>query len=224
MLAGGKGKRLWPLTDKIPKPLVKVMGKPILEYSVDLLARHGVEEIILSTGYMHDQIEKHFGSGEKFGVKISYSVEEEPLGTGGALKKAENLLHEKFFMLNGDNISDYDLTALTERHEKQQALATLTLVEVVDVSSYGVARLGGEKIVEFVEKPAPEEAPSSLANAGCYAIEKKALKFLPSGFNLIEKTLFPALAEQGKLFYYIHKGKWFTTDTHERLEKAEKEL
>ncbi len=224
VLAGGKGERLRPLTNNIPKPLVKVRGKPILQYSVELLTEHGVKEIILGTGYMHEKIEEYFGAGKKFGVKILYSVEKEPLGTGGALKATEKKLESRFIMLNGDNIADYDFTAMAKEHERNSALATLALSRVKDVTSFGVAKLEGAKIVEFAEKPSKEEAPSNWVNAGAYVIEKKAMEFLPQGFNLIEKTMFPALARRGKLFGYKHKGKWFTTDTLERLEAAENGL
>ena len=224
VLAGGKGERLKPLTDKIPKPLLKVNKKPILQYSVELLAKHGVKEIILGVGYMHEQIKEYFDSGSKFGVSIVYSVETEPLGTGGALKQAEEMLDERFFMLNGDNIADYNLTEQAKAHTENKARATLSLAEVDDVTSYGVAKLENEKIVEFVEKPSKEEAPSNFVNAGCYVIEKEALSLMPDDFNLIEKTLFPKLAEQGKLFGFKHQGYWFSTDTIERIKKAEKEL
>ena len=224
VLAGGKGERLRPLTLETPKPLVKVKGKPILEYSIELLKQHGVTEVILSIGYLHEKIIDHFKDGKDFGLNIVYAIEEEPLGTGGALKQAEEMLNESFFMLNGDNIADYNLTELSKTHFEKNALATLTLSEVDDVSSYGVAKLEEEKIVEFVEKPKKEDAPSNWVNAGAYAIEKKALEFLPEGFNLIEKTMFPTLAEQGKLFSYKHSGKWFTTDTFDRIKKAEENL
>ena len=224
VLAGGKGERLKPLTNDIPKPLVNVNNKPILEYGIENLVQHGVKEIILSTGYLHEKIEEHFGNGEKFGARIIYSVETEPLGTGGALKKAEELLHNSFFMLNGDNIANFNLSGLALKHEENGALATLILSEVKDVSSFGVAKLDDERISEFVEKPKQEDAPSNWVNAGCYAIEKDALEYLPSGFNLIEKTMFPKLASIGKLYSYKHKGYWFTTDTFERIEKAESGL
>ena len=224
VLAGGKGERLRPLTNDLPKPLVKVKGKPILEYNIELLAKHGVTEIIIATGYLHEKIEAYFRDGEKFGVKIIYSEEKEPLGTGGALKKAESILQNQFFMLNGDNISNFDLTAIGETHCNSNCEATLTLVEVEDVSSYGVAKLLGDKIIEFVEKPSKEDAPSNFVNAGCYAINKKALELLPTEFNLIEKTMFPKLAEQKKLGAFKHQGFWFTTDTFERIKKAEEGL
>ena len=224
VLAGGKGERLKPLTDKIPKPLVKVKGKRILEYSVELLVKHGVKEIILGVGHMHEQIQEYFGDGSKFGISIVYSVETEPLGTGGALKQAEKMLNEKFFMLNGDNIADYDLTEQVKTHNENSATATLSITEVEDVSSYGVAKLENEKIIEFVEKPSKENAPSNFVNAGCYVIEKESLSLMPNDFNLIEKTMFPKLAEQGKLFSFKHKGYWFTTDTIELIQKAEEGL
>ncbi|MFH1391975.1 MAG: nucleotidyltransferase family protein [Candidatus Diapherotrites archaeon] len=224
VLAGGKGERLRPLTIETPKPLVKVKEKPILEYSIEILKKHGVTEVILSVGYLHEKIIDYFKDGSDFGLSIVYAIEEEPLGTGGALKQAEEILSESFFMLNGDNIADYNLTKLAKTHFEKNALATLTLSEVDDVSSYGVAKLEGEKIIEFVEKPQPDKAPSNWVNAGAYAIEKKALEFLPEGFNLIEKTMFPTLAEKGKLFSYKHLGKWFTTDTFERIKNAEENL
>lgn len=224
VLAGGKGERLRPLTDSLPKPLVKVAGRPILEYNVELLALHGVKEIVLATGYMHEKIREYFGDGSRFGVSIVYNIEEEPLGTGGALKEAEEMLSEKFFMLNGDNIADFNLAKMAEQHSQSGALATIALVEAEDITGYGVARLSGKKIVEFVEKPTKDSEPSKFVNAGAYIIDKKALEFLPRGFNLIEKTLFPVLASKGRLSAYIHHGIWFTTDTFERLEKAEKEV
>ncbi len=224
VLAGGKGERLRPLTHSIPKPLVKVNGKPILEYSVELLAENGVEEIILSIGYMHEKIEEFFGSGKKFGAGIKYAVEKEPLGTGGALKNAEEMLDEEFFMLNGDNIADFDLGGMAKQHLAGNASATLALVEVENVSGFGIAKIEGKKILEFVEKPRPENAPSKMANAGCYIIEKDCLEFLPKGFNMIEKTLFPKLAGKGMLEWFRHKGLWLTTDTFERLGKAEEEI
>ncbi len=224
VLAGGKGERLRPLTDSIPKPLVKVGGRPILEYSVELLARHGVREAVLATGYMHEKIESHFGNGKKFGVHITYSVEKEPLGTGGALMNAREMLGRKFFMLNGDNIANFDLTAMARQHFVTKAKGTLALSEVEDVTGFGVVKMDHNRITEFVEKPPPRSAPSKLVNAGAYLLEKDSLSIMPQGFCLIEKTLFPSLASEGRLCGFLHNGYWFTTDTHKRLETAEKGL
>ncbi|VVB99076.1 UTP--glucose-1-phosphate uridylyltransferase AglF [uncultured archaeon] len=237
VLAGGKGERLRPsnalkshltplilrkqLTDEIPKPLVLVAGKPILEYNIELLASHGVKEIILATGYMHNKIEEHFGDGRNFGVEIIYSEEKEPLGTGGALKAAENMLDESFFMVNGDNIADFHLSEMAKKHFTKKAQATIALTEVDDISGFGVAKVDGERILEFVEKPEKGKETGRFVNAGTYVIEKKALELLPEGFSLIEKAMFPQLAKAGKLYCHMHKGLWLTTDTFERLERAE---
>ncbi len=222
VLAGGKGERLRPLTNSIPKPLVEVAGKPILQYNIELLCRHGVREVVLGTGHLHQKIEEFFGNGKKFGASITYSVEKEPLGTGGALLAAAQMLDSRFFMLNGDNIANFHLTEMGREHIANSALGTIALTAVEDVSGFGVAAVDGKKITEFVEKPQPGKAPGNLVNAGTYVLEKKALEFLPPGFSLIEKTVFPALARRGALFAHIHKGAWFTTDTLERLARAEK--
>ncbi len=144
------------------------------------------------------------------------------LGTGGALKLAEPLLEKKFLMMNGDTLMDINLTEMTKLHEKSKALATIALIKVENVESFGIAKLKGNVIEEFIEKPKKENAPSNLANAGAYILEKENLKFLPDGFCLIEKTMFPVLAKQRKLHGFVHKGKWLPTDTIERLENARK--
>ncbi|MFH1586822.1 MAG: nucleotidyltransferase family protein [Candidatus Diapherotrites archaeon] len=223
ILAGGKGERLRPLTIDTPKPLLPVKGKPILEWAIERLADYGVEKIVLGTGFLNEKVHEEIGNGEKYGVKINYSIEKEFLGTGGALKFAQAFFDGRFIMLNGDNLMDIDYAAMNELHERNSATGTIALVEVDEVEQYGVAELEGEKILNFIEKPKKEEAPSNLINAGAYILEKGAIDLMPSGFCLIEKTMFPALAEQGKLFGFRHGGKWFPTDTIERYEKAKKE-
>ncbi len=223
ILAGGKGERLRPLTIDTPKPLLPVKGKPILEWAIERLADYGVENIVLGTGFLNEKIHEELGNGEKYGIKINYSIEKEFLGTGGALKFAQAFFDGRFIMLNGDNLMDIDYRTMNELHERNSATGTIALVEVDEVEQYGVAELEGEKILTFIEKPKKEEAPSNLINAGAYILEKEAIDLMPSGFCLIEKTMFPALAEQGKLFGFRHNGKWFPTDTIERYEKAQKE-
>lgn len=223
ILAGGKGERLRPLTEKIPKPMVSINGKPILEHAINGLAIHGVKRVIIATGVMEEKIRNFFGDGKNFGVEIIYSHEEKPLGTGGALTNAQSLLEKKFFMLNGDNLSDINFSQMHSVHEKNNSTATIALVQVEDVSNYGVARLEGEKITDFVEKPPVQNAPSNWVNSGAYIIEKKALSLIPEGQCMIEKTLFPALAKKGLLFAYKHNGQWFPTDTPEKYQKANAE-
>jgi NDP-sugar pyrophosphorylase family protein len=221
ILAGGRGERLGELTSNTPKPMIDVNGKPILEHLILEIKKHGVKEVILGLGYKAEVVQGYFGD-EKNGIKFGYSIEKEFLGTGGALKFAEAMLDNKFLMMNGDTLMDINLTEMAKLHEKSKALATIALTKVENVESFGIAKLNGNVIEEFVEKPRKEDAPSNLANAGAYILEKENLKLLPDGFCLIEKTMFPALAKQRKLFGFVHKGKWLPTDTLERLENARK--
>lgn len=223
ILAGGKGERLRPLTNDTPKPMVLVQGKPILDYGIERLAGFGVKKIVLGVSYKAEKVREYFGNGKDFGVEILYSEEEGFLGTGGALKNAMELIDEKFVMLNGDTLMDVDYKKMNEFHEQKKALGTIALVEVRDVSSYGVAKIDNRKIVEFVEKPKPLNAPSNWVNSGAYILEKKTIEMIPNEFNLIEKTLFPRLASNGTLYGFMHTGQWFPTDDIQRLKRAEKE-
>ena len=223
ILAGGKGERLRPLTNDIPKPMVKVQEKPILEHVIKRVVNAGVEEIIIAVSYKAEKVEEHFGDGTNFRTKISYIREQCFLGTGGALKNAQNLIKDKFIMLNGDTLMDIDFEKMNEFHEEKTAVGTLALIQVHDVTGYGVTRLEGDKILEFIEKPSPENAPSKWINAGAYILEKNTLELLPKEFNLIEKTLFPSLASIHKLYGFRHFGQWFPTDDMQKLVIAQKE-
>lgn len=221
ILAGGLGTRLRPLTDKTPKPLLPVKGKPIIEHAIDNFRRHGITDIILSIGYKSDVIRDYFGDGSRFGVRISYCVEDEPLGTGGAIKEASKGMTETFIAINGDNLADFDWTAQLKEHRENKAKITLALYPVDDVTQFGIARLDDKRIVEFIEKPSVEEAPSNLNNAGGYVIEPEALDILPEGKSSIELDCFEKLAEKGVVFAFTHHGQWFPTDTLEKYKKAD---
>ena len=171
ILAGGLGTRLRPLTDETPKPLLPVKGKPILQHIIDNLKKHKVDNIIISLGYKADQIQDYFKEGKHLGVNITYSIETEPLGTGGAIKEAAKHLQKPFFALNGDNLADFDYTALAKAHLNNKTKITLTLFPVEDVTQYGIAQIVNNKIIKFIEKPKREEAPSNLNNAGGNLIE-----------------------------------------------------
>lgn len=222
ILAGGKGNRLKPLTDKRPKPLVEVQGKPIIQYNIDLLKRHGVKNIILAIGHMGDQIKALYGDGKSHGLKITYVEEEEPLGTAGCLRLLKTQLKEPFIMMNGDELKEVDLVKFYEAHNRNEARATIALTTVEDPSSYGVAMLDGNKILRFIEKPKKEDAPSKLINSGLYILEPEVTELVPEGYAMMEHNVFPILAREGKLFGYPFSGQWLPTDTLERLEKAEK--
>ncbi|MFC1741053.1 NDP-sugar synthase [Nanoarchaeota archaeon] len=221
ILAGGLGTRLRPLTDTKPKPLLPIKGKPIIEHAIDNFRKHGITEIILSIGYRADNIKKYFGDGRAFGVQIEYCVEDEPLGTGGAIKEASKGIDKTFIAINGDNLADFDWTSLLQQHKETGAKITLALYPVEDVTQFGIARLDGKKIVEFIEKPAMEEAPSNLNNAGGYVMESDVLDVLPEGKSSIERDCFEKLATEGVVCAFKHDGQWFPTDTIEKYKFAD---
>ncbi|MEK6854678.1 MAG: nucleotidyltransferase family protein [Nanoarchaeota archaeon] len=221
ILAGGLGTRLRPLTYEIPKLLIPLQGKPILEHVIDLFKRHGANEIILAVGYKAEKFKEHFGDGSKLGVNINYIIEETPLGTAGALKLAKHFLKDTFYMCNGDELKDIDLEEMYEMHKQNRALGTIALTEVDDVSQYGVVDLDENKIKKFVEKPKKEEAPSNLISSGLYILEPEVIELIPEGRAVsIEREIWPLLAEKNKLVGFHFKGQWFPTDNWERYEKA----
>ena len=224
ILAGGLGTRLRPLTDVTPKPLLPVKGKPIIEHAIVNFKKHGIVDIILSIGYKADTIKEYFGDGSKWGVNISYCVEDQPLGTGGALKMASQGVDETFVAINGDNLADFDWTSAIDTHKKNNSKATLQLFPVEDVTKFGIARLDDGKIVEFIEKPTVEQAPSNLNNAGGYILEPEVLAVLPDGFCMIERDCFEKLAATGVVYAHHHGGQWFPTDTIEKYTLADQEF
>src|SRR5437588_9698169 len=154
ILAGGQGTRLRPLTSTIPKPVVPLVDRPFISYMLEWLRSHGVDDVILSCGFMAEGVRQVIGNGAGLGVSVQYLEEPEPLGTGGALKFAEDLLEERFFMLNGDVLTDLDLTAQLAQHEQTGARATLALIPVEDPSAYGLVLTRADgAVAEFVEKP-----------------------------------------------------------------------
>ncbi len=220
ILAGGKGTRLRPLTYDIPKALLDVHGKTITEHIFDLLKKYDIKEVILAVGYLKEKIKEYFQDGSKFGVNITYVDEDTPLGTAGPLKLAKNQINGSFIVSNGDELKKIDIQKMFEFHKKENALVTIALTEVEDPSVYGVAKLDGSKIVEFVEKPKKEDAPSNLINAGFYIIEPEVIDMIPDGFSMLEKDIFPTLATKGRLAGFPFPGQWFDTGNFERYALA----
>ncbi len=220
ILAGGLGERLKPLTAITPKPLLPINGKPILLHVIEGLKRYGITDVILAIGYKAEQIHEFLGDGSEIGVNISYFIEKERLGTGGAIRFASSGIDDTFIVLNGDNLADYDYSRIIESHKKNKAKLTLTLTPVADVSQFGVAELDGEKIKRFVEKPKKKDAPSDLINAGAYVFEPCILEMLPAGKCSIEYDCFEKLCPEGCVYSFIHRGQWYPTDNMERYEKA----
>lgn len=222
ILAGGEGTRLQPLTSTMAKPVVPLVDRPFISYMLEWLVGHGVDDVILSCGFMADRIRSVLGSGEGSGVRLRYLEEPTPLGTGGALKFAEGLLDERFFMLNGDVLTDIDLSAQLRAHERSAARATLALIAVDDPSAYGVVHCEDDGSVgEFVEKPGPELTDTSLVNAGAYVLERDVLAEMPPAPRnvSIEREVFPRLVGNG-LFGFEASGYWLDIGTPERYLQA----
>jgi NDP-sugar pyrophosphorylase family protein len=223
IIAGGAGTRLRPLTYTRPKPLIPVVNRPFLEYQVALLKRHGIDEIIFCTNYMADQIEAHFGDGSKFGVSMGYAIETTPLGTAGAIKNAQSIAgRDTFVVLNGDVLTDFDLSAIIDFHKSKNALVTLTLKEVASPSPYGVILTDPDGRVKEFKEPS-EELKKKLAgsaqiepqgvdyiNAGIYVMQPEALDVIATGRAVsIERETYPQmLANNAPLYAISQDGFW----------------
>ena len=211
-LAGGFSTRLRPLTLTKPKPLLTVLGKPLLEWIINMLKQANINEIIFSVRYLSHAIKSRFGSGIDYGVNIEYVEEDKPLGDAGPLK----LISEKigidttFIVVYGDVFCDIDLTRVVEFHRRKGGLATIVLTEVDDPSRYGIAVLDEDsRITKFIEKPRREEAPSKLANAGIYVFEPEVLKYIPEKTpSKLGKDVIPRLVKDGVVYGYVYRGIW----------------
>ncbi|TFV86192.1 NDP-sugar synthase [Oxalobacteraceae bacterium OM1] len=218
ILAAGKGTRVRPLTYEMPKPMIPVLGKPVMAYIVEHLAKCGVQDIMVNVSYLHDQIERYFGDGQQFGVHIGYSFEgyvtdegevvPEALGSAGGIKKIQEFggfFDETTVVLCGDALIDLDIAAAVAEHKRKGAMATVVTREVPwdKVSDYGIVVSDEEgRIVKFQEKPKREDALSNLASTGIYIFEPAAVDLIPSGevFD-IGSQLFPMMAEKGMALY-----------------------
>jgi mannose-1-phosphate guanylyltransferase len=215
ILAGGEGTRLRPLTTNVPKPVIPLVERPFASYMLDWLRSHGVDDVIMASGFLADRLRDVLGDGAEFGVRLRFVEEPEPLGTAGALRFAAELLEDRFLMLNGDVLTDIDLTAQLEQHERTGARATLGLIPVDDPSAFGLVRRNpDDSVSEFVEKPSPDQIDTDLINAGVYVLERSVLEAVPPrGTNSsIEREVFPVLVGQG-LFGYAASGYWLDIGT-----------
>jgi mannose-1-phosphate guanylyltransferase len=217
ILVGGEGTRLRPLTSTVPKPVVPLVDRPFIVFMLEWLARHGVDDVVMSCGFLATAVRNVLGDGSQHGLRLRFVEEPEPRGTAGALKYAEDLLDERFLMLNGDVLTDIDLTAQIAQHEATGAVGTLALVPVSDPSAYGLVRLHDDQSVsEFVEKPSADEIDTRLISAGAYVLERAVLDLVPADRNVsIEREVWPQLVGQG-LFGYAADAYWLDIGTPER--------
>jgi mannose-1-phosphate guanylyltransferase/mannose-1-phosphate guanylyltransferase/phosphomannomutase len=215
ILAAGLGTRLRPITYAIPKPMAPVLNRPVMEHIVRLLAGHGFGEAIANLHWFPETIEGRFGDGTAFGLELSYSREEQLLGTSGGVRNAAGFLGDSFLVISGDALTDIDLGAMREFHESHGGVATLATKRVADTSQFGVAIAGADgRIQGFQEKPDPAEALSDLANCGIYMFRSEVFDFFPEpgkskaagpgdpdGFADWAMDVFPALLESDVPFY-----------------------
>lgn len=209
ILVGGKGLRLKPLTNHIPKPLVPIFeGKTFLEYLFDWLKLNKIRDVVLLTGHMSKKFEEYCGDGSNLGMNIEYSKVNEPLGTAGQLKPARNLLTETFILLNGDSIFPIELNNLLKFHKEKNAQVSIALHKIKDTSRSGVVVIDAHgKVTNFVEKP--DTAKTNTINAGVYIVEPEIFNLIPDGKCSLEKEIYPKI---GRLFakefksYFIDIG------------------
>lgn len=214
VLAGGRGKRLRPITDYVPKPLVPLNNIPIIEWQIKYLKKFGIDEIIICTGYKAEMIQHFLSVKNNFGIKIKFSIEKTPLGTGGAIKQAGKLIKDKsFFVINGDTITDIDLKKLLK---KPNAIAAIELR-----TKFGIMETKNDKVTRFSEK---KEISGVWMNAGIYHLQKEVLKDLPNKGD-IEKTVFPDYAKKGLLNTIKFKNKkWHSIDSFKDIEECSLEI
>lgn len=226
-LAGGKGLRLQPLTNKIPKPMVPIMNKPLLERTFETLKKIGITEIVISTCYQPDYIKNYFGNGKDFGVKIEYVVEDVPMGTAGAIRKAGAQFNDTFIVFNSDILSDIDIQEMIHFHKSSNALATIAVTEVEDPSAYGVIEYDANGYaVSFIEKPQPDQISSKYINAGTYIFEQKVLEEIPEERAVsIEKETFPLLLLKGhKIGVYKSSSYWIDIGTLDKYKQVHMDI
>ena len=228
ILVGGFGTRLRPLTLSVPKQMLPMGSVTMLQRVVEHLGGLGVEEVVLSLGYQPEVFLREFPDGEVAGVPVRYAVEPEPLDTGGAIAFAarEAGIDSTFLALNGDVLTDLDVSELWRYHEQAGGAATIALTEVDDPSRYGVVPLDGDGRVEaFIEKPEPGTAPTHWINAGTYVLEPEVLDLVPPGARRsIEREIFPELVEQGRLYGLQAASYWIDAGTPEAYLQAHLDL
>ncbi len=223
ILAGGKGSKLRPYTYEIPTSLLPIKGKPILEYLIENLKANNIFDIIICTGYLGDKIKNYFGTGERFGVRISYSEEKEPLKTGGALLKAKEFLeNQPFILLHGDILTNLSLKDIIAFHEKEKPIATVALTSVEKPENFGQLKIHGNTLVNFYQG---HKAQSHLINSGIYVFEPQIFDAFPHHtlkFHLEDSI--EQLIEQKRVNGFVFESQWFDVGSPQNYERAIKEF
>lgn len=227
IIAGGLGTRLRPLTNNTPKPIVPLANYPMIVRQLDLLVRHNIKEVVINLHYLSDEIKKLLGDGKKWGLKVYYSIEKEPLGTAGAVKNAQQFFDdEPLIIFNGDVITDLNLTKLIDFHQKKQAVVTLALTEVDDPTAFGlILRDKDGRVTKFLEKPSWDQinqAKTRAINAGTYIVDPKIFADVPAGQPYsFERQLYPEVLRKGlKMYGYLSDAYWIDIGNPEKYKEA----
>ncbi|AEG18552.1 sugar phosphate nucleotidyltransferase [Methanobacterium paludis] len=224
IMAGGKGTRLRPLTFIRPKPMIPLVNRPIIQHTVERLKLFGLKDVIMTLNYMSGNVKSYFKNGSNMGVNIDYSVERSPLGTGGSVRKAKKYVDKTFLVLSGDVISNINFKDILKFHKEKGAIATLVLTKVDDPSHFGIAVLDeGAKITNYLEKPAPSEVFSKIANTGIYVFEPEIFDFFEDKKGEVDfsNEIFPKLIEENAGIYgYVFDGYWNDVGRPESYLKA----
>ncbi|MFC2143092.1 NDP-sugar synthase [Candidatus Aenigmatarchaeota archaeon] len=229
ILCGGMGKRMRDVSEDIPKPMIEIEGKPILEHQIDYFKKHGITEFVFCTGHQGDIIKKHFKDGKKFGVDIKYSHEKEALGTGGAIKNAEDLINDNFILLYGDTMINIDIEKImtfhTQHYVCKGCILTITIHETDHPQDSDLIKINeDERVVELFPKPNKEPFPSRLSKSSLFISSKEIFEYLPMIKHDFEKTILPKLVKEGKVAGYLTNELIRDVGTPERYEKFKKDM
>jgi mannose-1-phosphate guanylyltransferase len=227
ILVGGEATRLRPLTCNTPKSMVPMLNTPFLEHVIRYLSGHGIKDIILAQGHLPKPMEDYFKDGARFGVNLSYSLENKPLGTGGAVKNAENMLQDTFLVFNGDIFTDLDLTTMLKFHRERLSKLTISLTPVEDPTAYGLVECSSDgRITRFLEKPSWDQVTTNLVNAGAYIMNKELLKRIPPQTSYsFERQLFPQMLEQcDPMYAFSAPAYWMDIGTPQKYIQLQKDI
>ncbi len=227
IMAGGEGTRLRPQTSNLPKPMLPLVGRPMMEHIVSLLRRHGITNIVVTVAFLPNAIRSYFGDGSELGVRMSYATEESPLGTAGSVRNAREQLTERFLVISGDVLTDIDLTSVISFHEKNEALATIALCAVENPLEFGIVITREDGSIErFLEKPGWGQVFSDTINTGIYVLEPEIFDVIPEGRSVdFSAEVFPTALEAGKPLYgYVADGYWEDVGTTAAYLKAHEDI
>ncbi len=226
ILAGGEGVKFRPFTYEMPKVLIPIRGKALLEYTLENLKKYNFSEIIISIGHFGRKIKEYFKDGKKFGLNISYLVQERKIpGTSQPVKQAEKILkNETFLLIYGDVFAEIDYQDFLNFHQSHSGIVTMALASVDRPGDWGVAEMRGNLIINFLEKPKEKMVRSHLVNAGIFICQPEIFKYIKKNSERLEKDVFPFLARKKKLFGYPFEGNWYDLSTPEIYEEVLKKF